>query len=157
MLSPTVLAEMKNIPPVILILLCWRHGWLLKCPLLENCFNYLRQYFSQNLPKEFSVFLHALIAQIIFVFAHSWVVYLEVSLLDEWEISVASLLTDGRCYEPRQKKTLNNPSPLCLCLFSFNIQTVQLSPPPILVLKRKRSAGMPLNPFSVQRQSPKVK
>lgn len=41
-------------------------------------------------------------------------------------------------------------------LQDLNAETVQLSPPPILVLKRKRSAGMPLNPFSVQRQSPKV-
>ncbi|OXB62902.1 hypothetical protein ASZ78_001024 [Callipepla squamata] len=41
-------------------------------------------------------------------------------------------------------------------LQDLNAETVQLSPPPILMLKRKRSAGMPLNPFSVQSQAPKV-
>uniref|UniRef100_A0A663DYL8 DNA polymerase n=1 Tax=Aquila chrysaetos chrysaetos TaxID=223781 RepID=A0A663DYL8_AQUCH len=39
------------------------------------------------------------------------------------------------------------------CLFVF---TVQISPQPIIMLKRKRSAGVPLNPFSVQSQTPKV-
>ncbi|NWS18362.1 DPOLA polymerase, partial [Pachyramphus minor] len=34
-------------------------------------------------------------------------------------------------------------------LQDLNAETVQLSPPPIIMLKRKRSAGVPLNPFSV--------
>ncbi|NXX91398.1 DPOLA polymerase, partial [Centropus bengalensis] len=32
----------------------------------------------------------------------------------------------------------------------------EISPPPIITLKRKRSAGVPLNPFSVPSQTPKV-
>ncbi|PKU39294.1 dna polymerase alpha catalytic subunit [Limosa lapponica baueri] len=32
----------------------------------------------------------------------------------------------------------------------------EISPPPVIMLKRKRSAGVPLNPFSVQSQTPKV-
>ncbi|KFQ17866.1 DNA polymerase alpha catalytic subunit, partial [Merops nubicus] len=34
-------------------------------------------------------------------------------------------------------------------LQDLNAETVQISPPPIIMLKRKRSAGLPLNPFSV--------
>ncbi|NWJ04542.1 DPOLA polymerase, partial [Crypturellus undulatus] len=34
-------------------------------------------------------------------------------------------------------------------LQDLNAETVQLSPPPVIMLKRKRSAGVPLNPFSV--------
>ncbi|NXG54630.1 DPOLA polymerase, partial [Hemiprocne comata] len=34
-------------------------------------------------------------------------------------------------------------------LQDLNAETVQISPPPIIMLKRKRSAGVPLNPFSV--------
>ncbi|NXJ18911.1 DPOLA polymerase, partial [Dicrurus megarhynchus] len=34
-------------------------------------------------------------------------------------------------------------------LQDISAETVQLSPPPIIMLKRKRSAGVPLNPFSV--------
>ncbi|NXV96445.1 DPOLA polymerase, partial [Calonectris borealis] len=34
-------------------------------------------------------------------------------------------------------------------LQDLNAETVQISPPPIITLKRKRSAGVPLNPFSV--------
>ncbi|XP_051464203.1 DNA polymerase alpha catalytic subunit isoform X2 [Apus apus] len=41
-------------------------------------------------------------------------------------------------------------------LQDLNAETVQISPPPIIMLKRKRSAGVPLNPFSVQSQTPKV-
>ncbi|XP_032534928.1 DNA polymerase alpha catalytic subunit isoform X2 [Chiroxiphia lanceolata] len=41
-------------------------------------------------------------------------------------------------------------------LQDLNAETVQLSPPPIIMLKRKRSAGVPLNPFSVQSQTSKV-
>uniref|UniRef100_A0A8B9Q979 DNA polymerase n=1 Tax=Apteryx owenii TaxID=8824 RepID=A0A8B9Q979_APTOW len=41
-------------------------------------------------------------------------------------------------------------------LQDLNVETVQLSPPPVIVLKRKRSAGVPLNPFSVPSQTPKV-
>ncbi|KAM9204834.1 DNA polymerase alpha catalytic subunit [Mergus octosetaceus] len=41
-------------------------------------------------------------------------------------------------------------------LQDLNAETVQPSPPPIIMLKRKRSAGTPLNPFSVQSQTPKV-
>ncbi|XP_061211120.1 DNA polymerase alpha catalytic subunit isoform X4 [Neopsephotus bourkii] len=41
-------------------------------------------------------------------------------------------------------------------LQDLNAETVQLSPPPIITLKRKRPAGVPLNPFSVQSQTPKV-
>ncbi|XP_010146688.1 PREDICTED: DNA polymerase alpha catalytic subunit-like, partial [Eurypyga helias] len=42
-------------------------------------------------------------------------------------------------------------------LQDLNAETVQLSsPPPVIMLKRKRSAGVPLNPFSVQSQTPKV-
>uniref|UniRef100_A0A8C2U0Q1 DNA polymerase n=1 Tax=Coturnix japonica TaxID=93934 RepID=A0A8C2U0Q1_COTJA len=51
----------------------------------------------------------------------------------------------GQCWEEKHR---------CKLLHG---ETVQLSPPPVLVLKRKRPAGMPLNPFSVQRQAPKVK
>uniref|UniRef100_A0A8B9RZL2 DNA polymerase alpha catalytic subunit n=1 Tax=Accipiter nisus TaxID=211598 RepID=A0A8B9RZL2_9AVES len=40
-------------------------------------------------------------------------------------------------------------------LQDLNAETVQISPPPIIMLKRKRSAGVPLNPFSVQSQTPK--
>ncbi|XP_074785797.1 DNA polymerase alpha catalytic subunit isoform X1 [Athene noctua] len=41
-------------------------------------------------------------------------------------------------------------------LQDLNAETVQISPPPIIRLKRKRSAGVPLNPFSMQSQTPKV-
>ncbi|XP_032865986.2 DNA polymerase alpha catalytic subunit isoform X2 [Tyto alba] len=41
-------------------------------------------------------------------------------------------------------------------LQDLNAETVQISPPPIIMLKRKRSAGVPLNPFSVQSQTRKV-
>uniref|UniRef100_A0A663DY49 DNA polymerase n=1 Tax=Aquila chrysaetos chrysaetos TaxID=223781 RepID=A0A663DY49_AQUCH len=41
-------------------------------------------------------------------------------------------------------------------LQDLNAETVQISPQPIIMLKRKRSAGVPLNPFSVQSQTPKV-
>ncbi|XP_076212107.1 DNA polymerase alpha catalytic subunit isoform X2 [Aptenodytes patagonicus] len=41
-------------------------------------------------------------------------------------------------------------------LQDLNAETVQISPPPIIMLKRKRSAGVPLNPFSVQSQTPTV-
>ncbi|NXY29737.1 DPOLA polymerase, partial [Pomatorhinus ruficollis] len=34
-------------------------------------------------------------------------------------------------------------------LQDISAETVQLSPPPVIMLKRKRSAGVPLNPFSV--------
>ncbi|NWH29680.1 DPOLA polymerase, partial [Chloropsis hardwickii] len=34
-------------------------------------------------------------------------------------------------------------------LQDISAETVQLSPPPVITLKRKRSAGVPLNPFSV--------
>ncbi|KFV00425.1 DNA polymerase alpha catalytic subunit, partial [Pterocles gutturalis] len=34
-------------------------------------------------------------------------------------------------------------------LQDLNAETVQISPPPIIMLKRKRSTGVPLNPFSV--------
>ncbi|NXP74477.1 DPOLA polymerase, partial [Ramphastos sulfuratus] len=34
-------------------------------------------------------------------------------------------------------------------LQDLNAGSVQLSPPPVITLKRKRSAGLPLNPFSV--------
>uniref|UniRef100_A0A8C6YI34 DNA polymerase n=1 Tax=Nothoprocta perdicaria TaxID=30464 RepID=A0A8C6YI34_NOTPE len=40
-------------------------------------------------------------------------------------------------------------------LQDLNAETVQLSPPPVIMLKRKRSAGVPLNPFSVPSQTPK--
>ncbi|NWI21378.1 DPOLA polymerase, partial [Crypturellus soui] len=41
-------------------------------------------------------------------------------------------------------------------LQDLNAETVQLSPPPVIMLKRKRSAGVPLNPFSVPSQTHKV-
>uniref|UniRef100_A0A8C0F8T7 DNA polymerase n=1 Tax=Bubo bubo TaxID=30461 RepID=A0A8C0F8T7_BUBBB len=41
-------------------------------------------------------------------------------------------------------------------LQDLNAETVQISPPPVVMLKRKRSAGVPLNPFSVQSQTHKV-
>ncbi|KAF4797856.1 hypothetical protein TURU_069929 [Turdus rufiventris] len=41
-------------------------------------------------------------------------------------------------------------------LQDISAETVQLSPPPIIMLKRKRSAGASLNPFSVQSQTSKV-
>ncbi|RLW07871.1 hypothetical protein DV515_00003617 [Chloebia gouldiae] len=41
-------------------------------------------------------------------------------------------------------------------LQDISAETVQLSPPPVIMLKRKRSAGVPLNPFSVQSQTSKV-
>uniref|UniRef100_A0A663MCZ7 DNA polymerase n=1 Tax=Athene cunicularia TaxID=194338 RepID=A0A663MCZ7_ATHCN len=52
-------------------------------------------------------------------------------------------------------KTLSDTCSFFHFLFSFNIQTVQISPPPIIRLKRKRS-GVPLNPFSMKSQTPKV-
>uniref|UniRef100_A0A8B9F9U7 DNA polymerase n=1 Tax=Amazona collaria TaxID=241587 RepID=A0A8B9F9U7_9PSIT len=41
-------------------------------------------------------------------------------------------------------------------LQDLNAETVQLSSPPVIMLKRKRPAGVSLNPFSVQSQTPKV-
>lgn len=128
----------------------------IEMPAVWKVFHFFMTVFLSNcLPKKSSIGLHGLIAQITFSFYMAELYIGRCVFLANEKYWWLSLSLVENVTNQGKRKHWTAPS-FCHFLFSFNIQTVQISPPPILMLKRKRSAGVPLNPFSVQSQTPKV-